>query len=73
MNHSLFVMENENELIIYCPRAVAYAGTEHASEGGGGPYVSVEVAVALGATAICFGEDGFGWAKWPTQYWFGLE
>jgi hypothetical protein len=60
-----------NEIIenIYCPRAVAYAGTEHASEGGGGPYVSVSQAVALGATEIEIGEDGFGWAKWPSHYW----
>jgi hypothetical protein len=54
---------------IYCPRAVAYAGTIHADEGGGGPYVSVEEAAALGATEITFGEDGYGWATWPQHYW----
>ena len=61
-------IKNSNQ-IIYCPRAVAYAGTPHADEGGGGTYVSVEDAVALGATGIEFGQDGFGWAKWPQHYW----
>jgi hypothetical protein len=61
-----------NEIIeqnIYCPRAIAYAGTFHADECGGGIYVSVEVAVALGATNIEIGEDGYGWANWPSTFW----
>ena len=63
-------MEIKNSgMLVYCPRAVAYAGTEHAAEGGGGTYVSVEEAAALGGTEITFGEDGYGWAKWPAHYW----
>jgi hypothetical protein len=54
---------------IYCPRAIAYAGTFHADECGGGVYVTVEVAVALGATNIEIGEDGYGWANWPATFW----
>jgi hypothetical protein len=54
---------------IYCPRAVAYRGTVHASEGGGGIYVTCQEATDLGATEIEIGEDGFGWAKWPAHYW----
>ena len=61
-----------NEIIeqnIYCPRAVAYRGTEHADEGGGGTYITLDEAVALGATEIEIGDDGYGWAKWPQHYW----
>ena len=60
---------NEIIEIIYCPRAIAYAGTFHVDEGGGGIYVTIEVAVALGATNIEIGEDGYGWATWPQHYW----
>jgi hypothetical protein len=55
--------------VVYCPRAVAYCGTEHADEGGGGPCISIEAALALGATEIEFGPDGYAWAKWPQHYW----
>jgi hypothetical protein len=64
-------MENKNSNLVYCPRAVAYTGTVNAWEGGGGTYVTAEEAVALGATDIKIGFDGYGWANWPQRYWFG--
>ena len=64
-------MQKQMEAIVYCPRAVAYRGTVHADEGGGGSYITLDEAVALGATEITFGVDGYGWANWPQRYWFG--
>ena len=65
-------MEKELE-IIYCPRAVAYANTSAANEGGGGNYISVRKAMDLGGTDLQYGEDGYGWATWPNHYWIGLK